>query len=327
MLVGVSTRPSSAPRPTTFVTCWRIACGREPVAAQHVGSDAFAFLGKPDQEVLGPDIGMAEVARGREGAGERVLDPRRDADLGRLVVLTVAPALPAALARRLLLDLAAQIVERDLELVENGADDVALGERQQQVLGVDLAPPGLGRAPRRRLQDLHRVLGQVLGPAAAPGRAAAGAGRAAGRPAARGALGGAGLILLRRPAAAGAAAEEPIVVEEIVEQAAAPTEKALERRARALLAGKPPIVDIAEVEGLALAVADDLGANGCGTHVTDVAQGGHGDCSPRCCVDKRRTTRGARDWFRTGRYTLDSCRHQADFRWCEGVTDLVSRRA
>ena len=306
MLVGVSTRPSSAPRPTTFVDLLADRLGREPVAAQHVGSDAFAFLGKADQEVLGPDIGMAEVARGREGAGERVLDPRRDADLGRLVVLTFAPALPAALARRLLLDLAAQIVERDLELVQNGADDVALGERQQQVLGVDLAPPGLGRAPRRRLQDLHRVLGQVLGPAAAPGRAAAGAGRAAGRPAASGALGGAGLILLRRPAAAGAAAEEPVVVEEIVEQAAAATEEALERRARALLAGKPPIVDIAEVESLALAVADDLGANGCGTHVTDVAQGGHGDCSPRCCVDKRRTTRGARDWFRTGRYTLDS---------------------
>ena len=35
--------------------------GREPVAAQHVGRDAFAFLGKPDQEVLGPDIGMAEA--------------------------------------------------------------------------------------------------------------------------------------------------------------------------------------------------------------------------------------------------------------------------
>jgi hypothetical protein len=34
--------------------------------------------------------------------------------------------------------------------------------------------------------------------------------------------------------------------------------------------------------------------------VTDVAQGGHGDSSPRCCVDKRRPTRGARDWFRTG---------------------------
>ena len=242
---------------------------------------------------------MAEVARRGEGAGERVLDPRRNADLARLVVLTVAPALPAALARGLLLDLAAQIVERDLELLENGADDVALGERQQQVLGVNLAPPGLGRAPRRLLQDLHRVLGQVLGPAAAPGRAAAGAGRAPGRPAPRGALRGAGLILLRRPAAAGAAAEEPIVVEEIVEQAAAPTKKALERRARALLAGKPPIVDIAEVESLAPAVADDLGANGCGTHVTDVAQGGHGDCSPRCCVDKRRTTAGARDWFRT----------------------------
>ena len=30
VLVGVSTRPSSAPRPTTFVTCWRIACGVSP---------------------------------------------------------------------------------------------------------------------------------------------------------------------------------------------------------------------------------------------------------------------------------------------------------
>ena len=74
--------------------------GREPVAAQHVGRDPFAFLGKPDQEVLGPDIGMAEVARGRKSAGERVLDPRRDADLGRVFVVTVAPAVLAALARR-----------------------------------------------------------------------------------------------------------------------------------------------------------------------------------------------------------------------------------
>ena len=41
---------------------------REPVAAQHVGRDPFALLGEADQEVLGPDIGVAEVARGREGA-------------------------------------------------------------------------------------------------------------------------------------------------------------------------------------------------------------------------------------------------------------------
>ena len=76
----------------------------ETVAAQHVGGDALAFLREPDQEVLGADIGVAELARGRERPRQRILEARRDADLGRLVVGR------AVAAAALLIELTAEVV-------------------------------------------------------------------------------------------------------------------------------------------------------------------------------------------------------------------------
>ena len=48
---------------------------REAVTAQQVGHQTFAFLGEPDQEMLRPDIRMAEFVGGHESTAERVLDP------------------------------------------------------------------------------------------------------------------------------------------------------------------------------------------------------------------------------------------------------------
>jgi hypothetical protein len=48
---------------------------REAVTAQQVGRQTFAFLGEPDQEMLRPDIRVAEFVGGHESTAERVLDP------------------------------------------------------------------------------------------------------------------------------------------------------------------------------------------------------------------------------------------------------------
>ena len=67
----------------------------ETVAAQHVGGDALPLLGEADQEVLGADIGMAELARGSERPCQRILETRRDADLGGHVVGPRSPRRPS----------------------------------------------------------------------------------------------------------------------------------------------------------------------------------------------------------------------------------------
>ena len=65
---------------------------REAVTAQQVGRQTFAFLGEPDQEMLRPDIRVAEFVGGHESTAERVLDPGRHADLAleRLVATLLA---------------------------------------------------------------------------------------------------------------------------------------------------------------------------------------------------------------------------------------------
>jgi hypothetical protein len=92
---------------------------------------------------------MAELARDRKCTGEGALDPGRDADLAAFLRIEVA-------VRAFLEDLVTQIVEGDLELFKNGANDVAFGERQEQMLGIDLAAaeaagqPAGGYPPRAR---------------------------------------------------------------------------------------------------------------------------------------------------------------------------------
>ena len=91
---------------------------REAVTAQQVGRQTFAFLGEPDQEMLRPDIRVAEFVGGHESTAERVLDPGRHADLAleRLI---------AALGFGF--DLALEVIDLDLELPQDGLDHVAVG--------------------------------------------------------------------------------------------------------------------------------------------------------------------------------------------------------
>jgi hypothetical protein len=58
------------------------------------------------------------------------------------------------------------------------------------------------------------------------------------------------------------AAAEKIIREEVVEQVASSTEQGFQRRTRPLLSGQPPIIDVAQLHGLPLAVADNLRSNG-----------------------------------------------------------------
>ena len=69
--------------------------------------------------MLRADIGMAELARRCEGVPERAFHPRRHADFPAFFCFLLA-------VWRVLLELAAQFVGRDLELLKNCADDVAL---------------------------------------------------------------------------------------------------------------------------------------------------------------------------------------------------------
>ena len=107
--------------------------------------------------MLGADIGMPELARGSERPCQRILKTRRDPDLGgHLVGRAVAAA-------ALLIELPAEVVQRHLELVENGADDVALGKRVEKVLGIDLIAAELGGAACGALQDFLRMRAQAFG--------------------------------------------------------------------------------------------------------------------------------------------------------------------
>jgi hypothetical protein len=92
---------------------------RQSVFAQNRRGQAFTFLGKADQQVLGTDIGMAEFVRGDEGPVQRVLQARTDADFA------LGPGLSTL---RFLLNLAPQVVHIDLELFQDRFDDVGRGQ-------------------------------------------------------------------------------------------------------------------------------------------------------------------------------------------------------
>jgi hypothetical protein len=88
------------------------------VAAQQVGCQAFAFLGQADQEMLRPDIRMAEFVGGHESTAERILDTWRHADLAfERLVATLGFGF----------DLPLEVIDLDLELPQDGLDHVAVG--------------------------------------------------------------------------------------------------------------------------------------------------------------------------------------------------------
>ena len=91
---------------------------REAVTAQQVGRQTFAFLGEPDQEMLRPDIRVAEFVGGHESTAERILDTWRHADLAfERLVATLGFGF----------DLPLEVIDLDLELPQDGLDHVAVG--------------------------------------------------------------------------------------------------------------------------------------------------------------------------------------------------------
>ncbi|GCY86220.1 hypothetical protein HmCmsJML149_02033 [Escherichia coli] len=137
---------------------------RKAVTAQQVGRQTFAFLGQPNQEMLRPDIRVAEFVGGHESTAERVLDPGRHADLALERLL-------AALGFGF--DLPLEIIDLDLELPQNGLDHVAVGERQQQVFGIDFGAAKFGGMFGGLLQQGLGLFADTAGqPTAAPARGA-----------------------------------------------------------------------------------------------------------------------------------------------------------
>ena len=207
---------------------------------------------------------MAELAGDREGARERALDPGRDADLAAFLRIGIAPG-------AFLDDLVTQVIERDLELVEDGADDVTFGQSEQEMFGVDLAAAEFASPPSGRLEDLLSMLAQTVRHACC---SAAAAGASTSRPDRNGraAIPGVGRLIGKSPCAAARALAEEVAAEEVVEQAAAPAEEGLQLRTRPLLPRQTPVIDVAELHGLPLAVADHLRSNGRRPDTTDVTQ-------------------------------------------------------
>ena len=127
---------------------------RQPVFAQDVGGQPVALFGKADQQMLGADIGMAQLVRGDEGPVERVLETWADTDLSAFLALS---------ARSLGLDLAAQIVDVYLELFEQDLDHIAMTQREQQVFGIHFGTAEFACFLRGLLQELVALLAQAVG--------------------------------------------------------------------------------------------------------------------------------------------------------------------
>ena len=217
----------------------------ETVAPEQVSSQALLLLGQPDQEMLRSDVAVAELPRGGERSQQRRFHPRRDADLAALGAL-------ALFGRGHLVDLCLEVLGRDLQPRENRLDHVVVGQRVEDVLGVDLPAAPLDRDACRLLQDLLRLRAEDL----------ADVGRLAVAPGPSG---------LPRSTPAGRAPESVVekVPEHVVpEQAAA--EQRLERRG--LLRPKLCIVLAAYLQPPPPAVLDDRHPERRRTAVANVAQ-------------------------------------------------------
>jgi hypothetical protein len=237
--------------------------------AQDRGGKPLAFLGQTDQKMLRPDIGMAQLVRGDEGAVQRVFQARADADLSFRSGLA-APGL--------LFDLTAQVVHIDLELFEDRADHIRGRQRQQQMFGIDLAATEFPGLLRRLLQQLVALFAEPVGDADAAGPAARGAARRLiGTRIANGHVGdvaAAGKSAAAQRAVAEQAAHAAVAEEFIKERP--PPEKRFERRGAAAL---PPkgflIVLVAKLEVLNLTVDGGPDAHRCRTSADITFSVGH----------------------------------------------------
>lgn len=77
---------------------------------------------------------MTQLVGDHEGSAERILDTWRHADLAfERLVATLGFGF----------DLPFEVIDLDLELPQDGIDHVAVGQRQQQVFGIDFGAPEL----------------------------------------------------------------------------------------------------------------------------------------------------------------------------------------
>ena len=139
------------------------------------------------------------------------------------------------------------------------------------MFGVDLAAAEVASPLSGRLEDLLSMLAQTVRHACCRA-AAAGASTPGPDRNGRAAIPGVGRLIGKSPCAAARALAEEVAAEEVVEQAAAPAEEGLQLRTRPLLPRQTPVIDVTELHGLALAVADHLRSNGRRPDTTDVTQ-------------------------------------------------------
>lgn len=124
---------------------------RKAVAFQEIRRQSLTFLGEADEKVFGADIAVAQVVRSCEGACQRVLGTRADADFGRLIGLEVATPCVG-------IDLSLQVIHRDLERGKNGLDHITFGQGEEKMFGIDLASAKAGCLLGSRLQNLVGLL-------------------------------------------------------------------------------------------------------------------------------------------------------------------------
>ena len=98
---------------------------------QHLGGDALALADQAEQDVLGADVGVAELQRLAQGQLEHLLGARRERDVAARGLLALADDL---------LDLGAHGFQRDVEALQGlRRDALALVDQaEQDVLGTDV---------------------------------------------------------------------------------------------------------------------------------------------------------------------------------------------
>ena len=101
---------------------------------------------------------MTQLVGGHEGTAERILDTWRHADLAfERLVATLGFGF----------DLPLEVIDLDLELPQDGLDHVAVGQRQQQVFGIDFGAAKLGGMFGGLLQQSLGLFADAAGEATA----------------------------------------------------------------------------------------------------------------------------------------------------------------